>query len=91
MKPKFKAVIFDFGGVFTTSPIENFAIFEEKHGLPHRFIGGVIKSALHDGAFSRFERAEIGIDEFDDLFAGETRAAGFEIRARNLRNCLMLI
>jgi putative hydrolase of the HAD superfamily len=75
----FKAVIFDFGGVFTTSPVENFAIYEKRRGLPERFIGGVIKSNLHQGAFARFERAEISFDEFDALFAAETRAAGHEI------------
>ena len=78
----FKAVIFDFGGVFTTSPIENFAIYEKANGLPERFIGGVIKSRLRDGAFSRFERGEISPDEFDLAFAEETRAAGHEIRGR---------
>ena len=75
----FQAVIFDFGGVFTTSPVENFAAYEKRHGLPARFIGGVIKSNLHQGAFARFERAEISFAEFDALFRAETRAAGREI------------
>ncbi len=79
----FKAVIFDFGGVFTTSPVENFAIYEERRGLPERFIGGVIKSNLHQGAFARFERAEISFEAFDALFAAETRAAGHEISGRD--------
>lgn len=76
---RFRAVIFDFGGVFTTSPVENFAAFERARGLPDRFIGGVIKARLDDGAFAQFERAEIGVDEFCRLFAEETRAAGYEI------------
>lgn len=83
MTRRYEAVIFDFGGVFTTSPVENFAVYEEKHGLPHRFIGGVIKARLHDGAFARFERGEIGLDAFDALFAEETRAGGHEIRGRD--------
>lgn len=78
----FEAVIFDFGGVFTTSPVENFAEFEQRRGLPERFIGGVIKSNLHQGAFARFERAEISFDEFDALFSAETRDAGFEINGQ---------
>lgn len=85
---RFSAVIFDFGGVFTTSPVENFAIYEKRHGLPERFIGGVIKSRLHDGAFARFERGEIGMEEFDRLFAGETRAAGREIRGAEFATLL---
>jgi len=79
----FRAVIFDFGGVFTTSPVENFAAYEKQRGLPDRFIGGVIKANLHHGAFARFERSEIPFAEFDALFAAETRAAGHEISGRD--------
>lgn len=85
-----KAVIFDFGGVFTTSPVTNFAVYERDHGLPEKFIGGVIKARLNDGAFSRFERAEISLDEFDDAFAAETRAAGHEVKGRTLLSLLKL-
>jgi putative hydrolase of the HAD superfamily len=85
-----RAVIFDFGGVFTTSPIENFAVFERQHGLPERFIGGVIRSNHHAGAWARYERAEIDLDTFDALFAEESSAAGFEIRGRLLIGLLSL-
>lgn len=80
---RYRAVIFDFGGVFTTSPVENFAAYEQRLGLPDRFIGGVIKANLHGGAFARFERAEISFEEFDALFSAETRAAGHEIGGRD--------
>lgn len=79
-----EAVIFDFGGVFTISPIENFAVYEREHGLPERFIGGVIKQNHHENAFARFERAEIDLDAFDRLFAEESAAAGFEVSGRTL-------
>lgn len=88
--PPARAVIFDFGGVFTTSPIENFAAFERRHGLPEKFIGSVIKTNHHANAWARYERAEIDIDEFDALFAEETRAAGFEIGGRRLVGLLSL-
>lgn len=88
MTSPFKAVIFDFGGVFTTSPVENFASYEKAHGLPDRFIGGVIKARLHDGAFARFERGEISMGEFDGQFAEETRAVGHEIRGRDFARFL---
>jgi len=29
-----KAVLFDFGGVITTSPFDNFALLEERRGAP---------------------------------------------------------
>lgn len=88
MTTPFKAVIFDFGGVFTTSPVENFAVYEKRHGLPGRFIGGVIKARLHDGAFARFERGEIDAEIFDALFVEETRAAGHAIRGSEFRRLL---
>ena len=87
---KIEAVIFDFGGVFTTSPVQNFAEYERAHGLPEKFIGGVIKQNHHDNAWARFERSEIDIDAFDGLFAEETRAAGFEIAGRTLVGLLAL-
>ena len=85
-----KAVIFDFGGVFTTSPVEKFNAYEQTHGLANNFIGGVIKSRLHDGAFSRFERGEISPEEFDTQFAAETKAAGHEVSGAQFLNFLKL-
>lgn len=85
-----KAVIFDFGGVFTTSPVSHFADYEREHGLPHRFIGGVVKSDLNDGAFARFERAELDLDAFDEAFAAESRALGNEVTGRTLVSLLKL-
>lgn len=86
----FDAVIFDFGGVFTTSPVSNFAAFEEAHGLPSRFLGSVIKANHHDNAWARFERAEISLEIFDTAFAAETRAAGHEVTGRQLVSLIAL-
>lgn len=86
----FEAVIFDFGGVFTTSPVQNFAVFERQHDLPERFIGSVIKTNMHDNAWARFERAEMTLEEFDVAFAEESKAAGFEIRGGTLVDLLKL-
>ncbi|MEL6185111.1 MAG: HAD-IA family hydrolase [Myxococcota bacterium] len=85
-----KAVIFDFGGVFTTSPVANFAAYEREHELPTKFIGSVIKQNHHTNAWARYERSEISLEEFDRLFAEETRAAGHEIRGRTLVGLLSL-
>lgn len=85
-----KAIIFDFGGVFTTSPVTNFAAYERENGLPERFISEVIRARLDDGAFSQFERAELTLDEFDVAFAEETRAAGHEVTGRTLFSLLKL-
>ena len=85
-----KAVIFDFGGVFTTSPVENFARYEQANGLPTRFLGGVIKNNHHTNAWAQFERSEIDLDAFDVAFAEETRAAGHEVSGRTLVGLLSL-
>ncbi|MEL7486738.1 MAG: HAD-IA family hydrolase [Pseudomonadota bacterium] len=87
---RFEAVIFDFGGVFTTSPVSNFAAFEREHNLPEMFIGGVIKANHHENAWAKFERSEIDLDAFDAAFAEETRAAGFEMRGKTLVGLLSL-
>jgi len=87
---KYKAVLFDFGGVFTTSPIQNFAVFERDHNLPERFIGEVIKANHHANAWARFERAEMDLAAFDEAFAAESKAAGFEIRGSELVKLLSL-
>ncbi|WP_375207321.1 HAD-IA family hydrolase [Hyphococcus sp.] len=86
----FEAVIFDFGGVFTTSPVQNFAEFERRHGLPEKFIGEVIKTNHHDNSWARFERSEMSLEDFDAAFAEETKTAGFEIRGRTLVDLLKL-
>lgn len=87
---KLRAVIFDMGGVFTESPVSAFARYEKANGLPERFIGGVVKARLNDGAFSRFERSEIDIDEFDAAFGAESRALGHEVTGRTLLSMLKL-
>ena len=86
----YKAVIFDFGGVFTTSPVEKFADFERANNLPDRFLGGVIKQNHHTNAWAQFERSQIGLDEFNVLFAAETKAAGHEVSGRTLISLLTL-
>ena len=86
----YNAVIFDFSGVFTSSPVEMFAKYEREHKLPEKYIGGVIKINHHDNAWARYERSEISREEFDAAFASETLAAGFEIRGETLLSLLRL-
>jgi len=74
-----EAVIWDFGGVFTTSPFEAFAAYEEQHGLPKDLIRRVNSANPDDNAWAKFERSEVGIAEFDRLFAEESRALGHEV------------
>ena len=87
---KYSAVIFDFGGVFTTSPVEQFAAYETAHELPHRFLGEVIKANHHTNSWAQFERAEITREEFNTAFAAETMSAGFEVTGDTLLSLLSL-
>ncbi len=78
------AVIWDFGGVLTTSPFEAFARFEAERGLPKDIIRMTNAANHHDNAWAKFERAEIGLAEFDALFAAESRALGAEVRGADV-------
>jgi putative hydrolase of the HAD superfamily len=80
----FEAVIFDFGGVLTSSPFEAFARFERERGLPENFIRQVNATNHLENAWAKLERAEIDHDEFDALFAAECRALGYEVSGREV-------
>ena len=75
-----KAVIWDFGGVFTSSPFEAFNRYEADHGLPHDLIRTVNRANPEDNAWAKFERAEIDGDGFDKLFFEESSALGHPVR-----------
>ena len=62
-------VIFDFGGVVTSSPFEAFNRLERARGLPKDFIRKVNALSPDDNAWARFERAEIDSAGFDAAFA----------------------
>jgi putative hydrolase of the HAD superfamily len=79
-----EAVIWDFGGVFTTSPFEAFARYEREKGLPVDIIRR-INSANHlENAWARFERAELDLDGFDKAFAAEAFALGHHVPGRDV-------
>ena len=79
-----EAVIFDFGGVFTTSPFEAFARFEAARGLPVDIIRRTNAANHFENAWAKFERAEIDLETFDNLFAAESLALGAEVRGSDV-------
>jgi putative hydrolase of the HAD superfamily len=79
-----EAVIWDFGGVLTTSPFEAFARFERERGLPADIIRRTNASNHWENAWAKFERAEVDLETFDSLFAAESRALGAEVRGREV-------
>ncbi|NJR77259.1 HAD-IA family hydrolase [Sphingomonas corticis] len=77
-------VIFDFGGVITSSPFEAFARLERERGLPADFIRRVNATDPDANAWARFERAEIDAAGFDAAFASEARVLGHELRGEDV-------
>lgn len=78
------AVLWDFGGVFTTSPFEAFNVLEESRGIPRDFIRMLNATNPDSNAWARFESNSVSLEEFDELFAMESRAQGHEIRGRDV-------
>jgi len=83
-----KAILWDFGGVFTSSPFENFNRLEEKHGAPKDFIRQVNSTNPDDNAWAQFESNSVSLDKFDELFAIESEKLGFKIQGKDVVNVL---
>jgi putative hydrolase of the HAD superfamily len=79
-----EAVIWDFGGVLTSSPFEAFSRFESERGLPADIIRRTNASNHSENAWAKFERAEVDLETFDQLFAAESLALGAEVRGRDV-------
>ena len=79
-----EAVIWDFGGVLTTSPFEAFARYEKERGLPVDIIRRTNAANHFENAWAKFERAEVDLATFDKLFAAESLALGAEVRGRDV-------
>ena len=79
-----KAIIFDFGGVITSSPFDAFNRFEAETGLPKDFIRTVNAATPDDGAWALFERAEIDAAAFDRLFLAESTALGHPVKGADV-------
>jgi putative hydrolase of the HAD superfamily len=79
-----EAVIWDFGGVLTTSPFEAFARFESERGLPADIIRRTNAANHWENAWAKFERAEVDLETFDQLFAAESLALGAEVSGKDV-------
>ena len=84
----FTTVIFDFGGVITSSPFEAFNAMEAERGLPHDFVRSVNSANPDSNAWAKFERAECSAAEFDALFAAEAEALGHSLDGASVISCL---
>lgn len=78
------AVIWDFGGVISSSPFEAFTRFETERGLPAGFLRRVNATNPHDNAWAKLERSDYDLAAFDAAFAEESRALGHEVRGADV-------
>ena len=78
------AVIFDFGGVFTSSPFEAFNRYERERGFPENLIRRINSTNHLENAWARFERSEVDLNGFDTAFAAEAKAFGYDLPGRDV-------
>lgn len=83
-----EAILWDFGGVFTSSPFEAFARFEQARGLPENFIRTINSSNPDDNAWARFESSAIDVDGFDVEFRREAEAHGHSVGGKDVLDLL---
>jgi putative hydrolase of the HAD superfamily len=79
--PDIRAVLWDFGGVLTTSPFDSFAAYEVDNALPPGAIRKLNATNPDNNAWARFERGQITVEEFVVRFEQEADEAGFAVDA----------
>ena len=84
MATDIRAVVWDFGGVISTSPFEAFAAYEKARGLPAGFLRQVNATRPDHNAWARFERSEIDLAAFDAAFRAESAALGHAVPGREV-------
>ena len=88
MNSALKTILWDFGGVFTTSPFEAFAKFERERGLPEDFIRSVNSRNIEANAWAQLESNKISREEFDELFRLESEELGHSVRGSDVLTLL---
>jgi len=77
-----RAVLFDFGGVILSSPIDGFLTYERAAGLPAGFLQRLNSTNPDSNAWACMERGELDEPTFCARFEAEARAAGHTVDAR---------
>lgn len=80
----YKAIIWDFGGVITSSPFEAFNDFEKKNDLPLDLIRNINSENPDQNAWAKFESNIVSIEEFDELFYQEAIAKGYDVKGKEI-------
>ena len=80
----YRGVLWDFGGVLSSSPFEAFAAYERHLGIPEGFIRSVNATNPDANAWARVERNELDLVGFDAAFAEESEALGHRVEGREV-------
>ena len=84
----FDAVLWDFGGVITSSPFESFNRYEAERGLPHDYIRTVNSHNPNSNAWAMFERSDISREQFCDRFEQESAQHGHAVPGADVLSLL---
>src|SRR5215510_2438198 len=77
-----RAVLFDFGGVILSSPIDAFRVYEREAGLPAGFLQRLNMTDPDSNAWACMERGEIDEETFHARFEAEGRVLGHAFDSR---------
>jgi putative hydrolase of the HAD superfamily len=83
-----RAVIFDFGGVLSTSPFEAFTLYERRNGLPEGLLRRLNATNPDTNAWARLERSEVDLAGFAEAYEAEALAAGHTVDGRAVLSLL---
>lgn len=84
MSKHIDAVIWDFGGVISSSPFDAFNAYEAENGLPKDFIRSVNARDPDTNAWARLERSELDANSFDTAFRAESEAMGHAVPGKDI-------
>ncbi len=84
LETRFRAVIFDLGGVVLESPLPAIAVYETETGLPPHFIARLVVEGGGEGPWARLERGELDREAFGAAFEQQAVAAGCRLDGANL-------
>lgn len=79
-----RAVLFDFGGVILSSPIDAFRAYERSAGLPPGFLQRINMIDPDGNAWACMERGELDEDTFHARFEAEGKTQGFTFDSRTV-------
>ncbi len=83
-----KAILFDFGGVITTSPFDAFGEYEREAEIPSGVIRKINSINPDTNAWAKYERNEVTRDQFISSFEDEAVALGVSLSAERVLKCL---